>query len=1047
MVRKLLCIIVFVTLAPALLLAQDGKIRGKVVDRQTNEPLIGANILIEGTSLGASTDVNGEYIILSVPPGSYSVKASYIGYGAVTVSNIRVSANLTTTQDIQLSSTAIQTSEIEVVAERPLIQRNTTNTVRINTQENIRNLPIRGLTSFLALEAGVVAKDGSLHVRGGRAGEVAFFMDGANITNPFTNTLSNANNGGVIQEALEEFQLQTGGFTAEFGGAASGIVRSTLRTGGSSYKLTVDAQTDDFAKPGEEFLGTTATGFRNVILTAGGPLTEGIRFFLTGQHNYQRQSQPLFLEPFRFDNLATDALGNRTQGELLPNGGTLEYKRNYLYNNWIFTNSGVGTLLFDLNQIAQLPLKVKLSGNYIYSKSPTGTGWPNGLTNYFRNPQRLAMSENTTAFGNIRVTHLLSATTFYEVGVSYQNVATRGSFDQDFQDNWKLYVDSAAFAAKGYDTSEWRTRYQGPYGYSVIFQFPSQNGFGHPVGPNNFYSRNDQRQYGLTLDFVSQVNSRWELKAGGSLDSWTMRRFQVNNIQGYRQFLDSDQNGTDERTFTTDYERRVRLAGNGVTTNYGYDVDGNKTEGISYMLPNGSNITLDGPRKPLFAAAYIQNKFEYNDLILNFGTRFEYFDPKLVAIPLTTNPNTGLEDYQEPPVDQNLGIVEEDKLIETDPVSYLLPRLNFAFPVTDRTVFYAQYGKYAQLPSLSQLFISNSQLSNVVNPSTRSPYNLGGSAVPFTAKPERNTQYEMGIRQSLSDDFALTLSGFYKDLRNQMQLRKTYNSAGLPIFVSFQNEDFGTIKGLEMSMELRRTQRLAAKVNYTLSDARGTGSNSRSSQNSVTDEASARFPNFINPLDFNQTHRGSVMLDYRFAKNDGGAILEGFGANIILSFNSGRSYTKVEEPQNLGQSSPWNVGVRALVDSRSRNPVEPINASTTPWVFNVDLNLSKVFFMDLFNVEVYARVLNLLNAKQILNVYPTTGTPDDDGWLKSPFAEPYKVIPLYEQFYRAINLQNRWAYTGVAANLFGFGGGAGGQSGLDLFGAPRQIIFGARFEM
>ncbi|HEY4613267.1 MAG TPA: TonB-dependent receptor, partial [Bacteroidota bacterium] len=415
--------------------------------------------------------------------------------------------------------------------------------------------------------------------------------------------------------------------------------------------------------------------------------------------------------------------------------------------------------------------------------------------------------------------------------------------------------------------------------------------------------------------------------------------------------------------------------------------------------------------------------------------------------PLTTNPNTGLEDYQEPPVDRNLGIVEEDKLIETDPVSYLLPRLNFAFPVTDRTVFYAQYGKYAQLPSLSQLFISNSQLSNVVNPSTRSPYNLGGSAVPFTAKPERNTQYEMGIRQSLSDDFALTLSGFYKDLRNQMQLRKTYNSAGLPIFVSFQNEDFGTIKGLEMSMELRRTQRLAAKVNYTLSDARGTGSNSRSSQNSVTDEASARFPNFINPLDFNQTHRGSVMLDYRFAKNDGGAILEGFGANIILSFNSGRSYTKVEEPQNLGQSSPWNVGVRALVDSRSRNPVEPINASTTPWVFNVDLNLSKVFFMDLFNVEVYARVLNLLNAKQILNVYPTTGTPDDDGWLKSPFAEPYKVIPLYEQFYRAINLQNRWAYTGVAANLFGFGGGAGGQSGLDLFGAPRQIIFGARFEM
>jgi len=183
------------------------------------------------------------------------------------------------------------------------------------------------------------------------------------------------------------------------------------------------------------------------------------------------------------------------------------------------------------------------------------------------------------------------------------------------------------------------------------------------------------------------------------------------------------------------------------------------------------------------------------------------------------------------------------------------------------------------------------------------------------------------------------------------------------------------------------------------------------------------------------------MLDYRFARGDGGPALEGIGLNLLLTFNSGHNYTKIQEPQNLGQATPWSVGVRALVDSRSRVPVEPINNSSTPWFFNVDMTFNKVFYLDLLNVEVYARVLNLFNTKHVLNVFPTTGTPDDDGWLKSPYAEPYKAIPLYEEFYRAINLDNRYSYS-----VLGFGGGLGGQAGNDLFGAPREIRLGVKLE-
>ncbi len=1017
MYRTLLMAVALLLVLPLMLFAQDGKVRGFVTDRESGEPLIGANVVLEGTVLGASTDVYGEYVILSVPPGVYTVRASYIGYAPISISNVRVSANLTTTHDIQLVSTAIQAQEIVVVAERPLIQRNTTNTIRMQTQENIRNLPIRDLQNILRLEAGVVEQNDRLYVRGGRAGEVAYFIDGANVTNP----LFNSENVGVIQEAIEEFQLQAGGYTAEFGGAASGIVRTTVRTGPAEWKGSVDYRTDDFAKPGDQFLGTSAFGYRNAVVTLGGTVSSGIRLFMSGQHNYIRNRQVMFLEPFIFEGLVTDHLGARPEGEPLP--GPAEIKRNFLYHNWRMANSGIGTMLFDFNQLANVPLKLKLTGSYEFRKNPNGGSWPHGLRNIFAHPNKYTMTEVSTAFTNARLTHVLDPTTFYEVGLSFQNRFAR-TFDQDFGDDWKMYVDSAANFAKGYDG--WRTRYDGPHPYSTIYNFL----FFHPYDPNNSYSKNNQSQVGVTLDFTSQVNPQWELKAGGAIDLWTIRTYSVGNIAGYLSYLDPNKDGVVDVTFKNDYERRVLLARAGSIGMIGYDIDGNEV-----------NSGYDKPRMPLFAAAYIQNKFEYRDLVLNVGARYEYFDSKIIDVPQSINPASGQPDWQEVPFDRTLNVLREDELTETKPISYLLPRVSFSFPVTDRTVFYALYGRFAQLPALSALYISNITLSGIVSPSDRRPFNLGGAAAPFTAKPERNTQYEAGFRQAVTDNFAMTLTGFYKDLRDQLAIRRIFNSVGNPIFVGFANEDFGTVKGVELTLELRRTNRLAAKVNYTLSDARGTGSVSRSSQQAVTDDMSARFPNFISPLDYNQTHRGSIVLDYRFPKGDGGPILEGMGLNLLVTFNSGHNYTKILEPQNLGQASPWNIGVRALIDSRSRNPVEPLNASTTPWVFNFDLSWSKLFDVGPTNIELYVNVLNLLNSKHILNVYPTTGTPHDDGWLKSPFAVPFKEIPKYEEFYRLVNLRNRWAYTLVG------GGGLGQQGGNDIYGAPRQIQVGLRVEL
>jgi hypothetical protein len=1017
MFRKLSLPFIALFLLPCLLLAQDGKLRGKVTDKESGEPLIGANITVEGTGLGAASDINGEYIILSVPPGVYAIKASYIGYAGYTISNIRVNANITTTVDMALSSSAIQIQAVEIVAERPLIQRNTTNTVRFTTQDEIKSLPYRGVQSIIALNAGVVQQDGVLHIRGGRTGEVGFYVDGASVTNPLF--AAGARQGvSIIQEAIEEFQLQSGGYTAEFGGASSGVARTTVRTGGSQYKFTLDYQTDDFAKPGSKFLGTTAFGFRNGVATVSGPIPSLPRatFFIAGQHNYTRNRDVMFLTPFRFDSLVTDAYDSRGAGVALP--GPYEIKENYLYKNWQNTNTVQGTFLVDL-----APIKVRVTSSFSDDRLPVGHGWTgdaifaNGWDNYFWQVERL--TDTKSLFGNARITHVLNPTTFYEVGFSYYKRWTR-TYDNDFGDDFLKYSDSLAARDIGRlidgSTQFYQSRWVGPRPYSTVDAF----NFTHPYAAVNAYNKNQQTSFGVTIDLTSQVTPSWELKAGGRLETWVMRSFAVGSISGLNEFMArSGKTYSDSAIALNPYvarERDVQYSRQGAINYYGYDIFGNEV-----------SSGIDGPRKPTFASAYIQNKLEFRDLILNIGARYEYFDQNVQTV----------EDYMNPAWDANLNYFAspDDQLVNTKPANLILPRVSFSFPVTDLTVFYAMYGKYAQLPELNRLYSGSRYLAGRISPSTRQGYELADNPTGsgFLVRPERTTQYEMGIRQSISDNFALTFTGFYKDVRDQIQQKRILNQAGVPIFVAYRNEDFSTIKGLELTLELRRTNRLAARVNYTLSDARGSASTPASSRIAVSDDGTARFPNFINPLDFNQTHRGTIFVDYRWAKGDGGPLLEGLGLNVVLSFNSGHNYTQILEPLNLGQASVWNIGVRPLIDPRTRNPVEPINSSTTPWVFNIDLNFSKVFYLGATTVELYANVLNLFNTKQVINVFTNTGTATDDGWLRSTLSTAYKAVPRYTEFYQAINIENRYAYIGATGN--------------DVYGTPRQIRVGLKLEI
>ncbi|HFE64562.1 MAG TPA: hypothetical protein ENK14_09150, partial [Caldithrix sp.] len=262
-------VLVFLLLPLFVFAQSSGKVTGVVTDKSTGDPLPGVNVIVEGTTLGASTDIDGYFVILNMPVGVYSIRANYIGYKDVIMENVRVSANITTEVNFALEPTTLELEEaIVVTAERPLVEKNVTSSVSIVTSKDIEAVPVRGLTDLAALQASVVVQDGNFHIRGSRSDEVGFYLNGASINNP----LNNAAAVHVIQEAIEEFQVFAGGYTADMGGANGGIIRSEMKTGGTKYNVSADFQTDKFVNQGEKFLGTYSYRHHTGVVTLGGPL-------------------------------------------------------------------------------------------------------------------------------------------------------------------------------------------------------------------------------------------------------------------------------------------------------------------------------------------------------------------------------------------------------------------------------------------------------------------------------------------------------------------------------------------------------------------------------------------------------------------------------------------------------------------------------------------------------------------------------------------------------------------------------------------------------
>lgn len=232
----------FIPLAILLLYAwtmyagTTGKIAGTVTDARTGEKLLGANVVVEGLATGASTNTDGYFVILNIPPGRYRVKASMVGYTPVSQVDVRVDIDQTTGLDFKLSQETVEGEEVVVVAQRPVVQRDVAASRTNLTIEDVTKLPVVSVSAAVGLQAGI---QGGLVVRGSTSDQVAFMINGQTLRDERDNTPYTR----IALSAVQDIQIQTGGFNAEYGNLRSGVVNVVTREGGkASYNFGMNAR-------------------------------------------------------------------------------------------------------------------------------------------------------------------------------------------------------------------------------------------------------------------------------------------------------------------------------------------------------------------------------------------------------------------------------------------------------------------------------------------------------------------------------------------------------------------------------------------------------------------------------------------------------------------------------------------------------------------------------------------------------------------------------------------------------------------------------------
>jgi outer membrane receptor protein involved in Fe transport len=529
-------------------------------------------------------------------------------------------------------------------------------------------------------------------------------------------------------------------------------------------------------------------------------------------------------------------------------------------------------------------------------------------------------------------------------------------------------------------------------------------------------------------------------------------KFRAYHKIGQLEFIDIDSYTPDAFSLDMLSQDELLNNGSSLVYYYGYDIYGNKNEEhntlkdfFTHKDDNGQYTRNIAAYNPIYQAGYIQDKFAVEDLIFNVGLRVDRFDANqkvlkdryllysaytagadvdllgsgsvpstigddyVVYVDDIENPSAvvGYRDgdvwynsdglvisdptllaeaaggkiapYLKNPTDAKNGDIKMDAFEDYTPETVFMPRIAFSFPISDEAQFFAHYDVLTQRPPtgnrlepVDYLFMADRVGATLNNP------NL---------KPEKTVDYELGFAKTLSLKSALKISAFYKELRDMIQITNTL-SAYPAQYYTYGNIDFGTVKGMSINYDLRRTNNIQLTANYTLQFADGTGSSATSGASLV----STGQPNLRTtiPLSYDQRHAISASVDYHYGDGKdydgpvwfGANVFQNAGANLMLSAGSGTPYSR---QSNITQEAAEGINDRSTLSGN-------LNGSRLPWQFRMNLKVNKSFDIKWSdkkrsNLNVYVQVQNLLDARNIISVYRATGNPEDDGYLTSSAAQ------------------------------------------------------------
>jgi len=968
-----------------------GKIRGKVTSAD-GQPLAGANVIVDGTTKGAATDGDGSYTILNVEAGTYSVTATYIGYQSSTESNVSIKVDLTTPLNFAMATSAVEGEVVTIVGEKRLIEKSATNSVRSVSSEEIQNSASRSVSGMLDMQAGVNITNGRLSIRGSRAEEVAYTLDGASITD----VVNTGRDVSAIPEALAEISVESGGFGAHIGGANSGVVRQTLRTGGNEVMGSARFETGDY-------------GHTDLTATVGVPIGDKIKTFIALRSNHVDDWDPTYYTDFSINN--GEMLESTVSGST-PDGDSVQV---------VFNSGGKDGVAHRSQDVLQInatgtvdlgPLNLRLS-----AVVDNNTYESNALPIYYMfNTERLPKTERKLSMYNARANYFLNPNMLLTAGLStfkrtYEKYDDGMGKPGNFGDLLGHY-DSTSIAAAGLDASYWAggntdyatpgATYNSPGAYYVANTFA----FSRPGDILTDYDKNERSSFGFDAGLTWQRGDH-EIRTGFDYKKYTYRVYELSTTAMYN---------INKGIADGNYTREQAASGDNVTVTNAlslYNRDGQ----IGYDdYGNEVDDGFDGPREPTVTSFYLNDKFESGDLVISAGVRLDNF----------MMDDFKMKDPANPGWDQsNQGIIE-DQFEDSETKSVLQPRIGLAFPVSDQMVFHLQYGKFAQMPELDLPYASTRYMHLVWGGQNYTPDPMG-----FDLDPIETTQYEVGMSYQFLPSAAIDVTAFAKNTTGQVVIGKndavdinnTYGVAQDAFY--YKNGDFTTVNGFEFTLRTRRVSNLQTYGSYTWSDARGINSDPNTGAGNIAQDLLSPPPLMISPLYYHNKHRGAVALDYRLGEDQG--VLSGLGINFEYKFNSGHPYTLSDG--GMGQRAA--DGGAILADARSREPQESIGGSTTPWQYYSNLKVDYKMSLGGVGVTLFAYVDNLFDTKNVINVYSRSGNAYDDGFLTDPALSSEIVAAngqTYVDLYRNVNLENRQHYM----TDFGF----------DVFATPQIVKMG-----